>query len=117
MKNNELGHYATDQAFVIKFDEFSKPFVVQENGKVMFMLDHCRLNSFRYDKEDILKEVKSNQEFKDDLTDSNALGVSKGVKVDHKNNNWILMNNYLSLPFSYLSFAMLDKFEARDDYF
>jgi hypothetical protein len=116
-KNVELANYSTDHKFIIKFDKEGKPFIIQENGKVMFLADHCLMNSFRYSSKEIYKVQELEKEYIKSVTESQALGISRGVNVDYKNNNWILFEEYLSLPFSYLSFAMLDKYEEGDEYY
>ena len=40
-----------------------------------------------------------------------GLGLGRGVKFDGNNHNWLLFDEYLSLPFSYLTFAIKYKTE------
>lgn len=39
------------------------------------------------------------------------LGGTKGIKIDGKNHNWLLFEEYLSLPFSYVTFMIRDKLD------
>lgn len=34
--------------------------------------------------------------------------------MDSKNHNWIVLDQFLSLPFSYMSFVIKDKIENKD---
>jgi len=44
----------------------------------------------------------------------NPLQRYKGHRVDSKNHNWIVLDQYLSLPFSYMTFVIKDKIEKND---
>ena len=37
-----------------------------------------------------------------------------GHRFDGKNHNWLMMNEYLCLPFSYMTFVIKDKIERND---
>lgn len=43
--------------------------------------------------------------------------MSKGHNVDFKNMNWVLFDEFMALPFSYLCFAMLDKVDDDLDFY
>lgn len=45
---------------------------------------------------------------------SSLLKNIKGHTFDAKNHNWLIFKEYLSLPFSYMSFVMKDKIEIND---
>jgi hypothetical protein len=38
----------------------------------------------------------------------------KGHRVDSKNHNWIVLGEFLSLSFSYMTFVIKDKIEKND---
>jgi hypothetical protein len=40
--------------------------------------------------------------------------VHKGHRVDGKNHNWLVFDEYISLSFSYMSFVIKDKIEKED---
>jgi hypothetical protein len=40
--------------------------------------------------------------------------VSKGVRFDTNNHNWLILYEYLSLSFSYLVFLQRNKIQKRD---
>lgn len=44
-----------------------------------------------------------------------SMNSSKGIRFDGKNHNWIVFENLLALPFSYLSFMMASKREDAND--
>lgn len=43
------------------------------------------------------------------------LGVTKGIKIDGKNHNWLLFEEYLSMPFSYVTFMIRDKLDLEKE--
>ena len=40
-----------------------------------------------------------------------GLGSERGVKMDGKNHNWLIMEEYMSLPFSYMTFVIKNYLE------
>ena len=40
----------------------------------------------------------------------------QGLRVDSKNHNWLILLEFLSLSFSYMSFVIKDKIENNDKY-
>lgn len=48
------------------------------------------------------------------MTEALSLGISKGHKFDGKNHNWLLFDEYMTTPFSYMTFAIKDKIEKHD---
>lgn len=42
------------------------------------------------------------------------LGCKKGHRFDGKNHNWLILGEYISLPFSYMTFVIKDKIEIKD---
>ena len=51
----------------------------------------------------------------DESQESSNMGekMSKGIKFDGKNHNWLVFNEYMSLPFCYLTFVIKDKIESN----
>ena len=39
-----------------------------------------------------------------------------GYRVDSKNHNWLIIQRYLSLSFSYMSFVIMDAIEKNHSY-
>jgi hypothetical protein len=40
-----------------------------------------------------------------------SIFYQNGYRFDSQNHNWVIQNEYLSLPFCYMSFVILDKIE------
>lgn len=57
-----------------------------------------------------------NLELLDESRDHSNMGenMSKGIKFDGKNHNWLIFNEYIALPFCYLTFVIKDKIECGD---
>ena len=43
------------------------------------------------------------------------MGVERGIRADAKNHNWIILEEYLALPFSYMSFVIKDFIETTQE--
>lgn len=48
------------------------------------------------------------------MNGSVTINVSKGVRFDTNNHNWLILYEYLSLGYSYMTFMMRDKIQMRD---
>ena len=42
------------------------------------------------------------------------IGLQTGHKFDEEGHNWMILNEYLSLPFSYMTFVIKQKIEEED---
>jgi hypothetical protein len=45
------------------------------------------------------------------IKESQVINVSKGVRLDTNNHNWIILSEYLSLGFSYMTFVIKEQNE------
>ena len=43
-----------------------------------------------------------------------SIQYDQGHRVDSKNHNWLILQEFLSLSFSYMSFVIKDKIENND---
>ena len=43
-----------------------------------------------------------------------GLGQGRGVKMDSKNHNWMIIEEYLALPFSYMTFVIKSFIEKNN---
>lgn len=41
-----------------------------------------------------------------------GLGSERGVRMDSKNHNWMILEEYLAIPFSYMSFVIKNYLEC-----
>ena len=41
-----------------------------------------------------------------------GLGSERGVRIDSKNHNWIILEEYLAIPFSYMAFVIKNHIET-----
>ena len=46
-----------------------------------------------------------------DTTIVDKLGYSQGVRFDSEGNNWLILREYISLPFSYMTFVIKEVME------
>lgn len=52
---------------------------------------------------------------RNDITDSFSRKIRfKGVRFDGKNHNWLIIREYMILPFSYMTFVIKDNIEKND---
>jgi hypothetical protein len=77
------------------------------------------LTVFQPDKEDIVGlSMRQELHFGTETAMENLDGSvvpAKGLRFDGYNFNWILFDNYLAIPFSYMSFMIRDKIEKLSD--
>lgn len=79
-------------------------FYVAFESKVYFIHEQCCINAFDFQPLGSL-----------DATASTAnIGYSKGILFDGKNHNWLIFQEYLSLPFTYMAFVIKNKIEIED---
>ena len=76
-------------------------YILNEGG-VFFTDMSCNLKTFVYQELDRLKNTRLKV----------GLGSERGVKMDGKNHNWLIMEEYLSLPFSYMTFVIKNFIET-----
>jgi hypothetical protein len=69
-RDHELANYTLEVEFIIKFDNNNKPFIIREDGKVLFLMKHCLMDSFDYEKSDVLIEVDEEIKYKENFTES-----------------------------------------------
>mmetsp|Transcript_18470 Transcript_18470/g.28333 ORF Transcript_18470/g.28333 Transcript_18470/m.28333 type:complete len:289 (-) Transcript_18470:1329-2195(-) len=100
--NTEIECNDIEEEYVIIWDRVGKPYIVTKD-KVIFQLQKCSLRTFDYEIDfEMLKDLK-------------GLTFHKGHRLDGKNHNWLIFKEYLSLPFSYMSFVIKEKIEAKDE--
>ena len=80
------------------------PYIL-ENGEVIFTRERTAVKCFDYQNLEDLQKMNSNAE----------LSTIKGHRFDGKNHNWLILGEYISLPFSYMSFVIKDKIEIKDE--
>lgn len=84
------------------WDINGKPYIVTDK-KAIFPEQRCAVTC--YDYEGAIQRFKQKK---------SKLSVHKGHRVDGKNHNWLIFDEYLSLPFSYMSFVIKDKIENEE---
>jgi hypothetical protein len=72
-----------------------------DSQKVYFTKQNCSLTAFKINNKDLKQSVRGLNHF-------------RGHRFDGKNHNWLIMNEYLCLPFSYMTFVIKDKIEEND---
>ena len=59
---------------------------------------------------DVQKAYEEDRLFNHDMMNQmTTLGASNGIRFDGKNHNWLLFEEYLSLPFCFLTFSFKEK--------
>ena len=109
--NQETSSMTIKKPYVVVFDHLGKPYIISKN--VHFADLNCSTTAYDFDDVDLLKLVQLDQDHDDEnyqYTDQ-EIGAGKGNKFDGKNHNYLVLQNYLALPFSYMSFALKDHFE------
>ena len=100
--HRELYGLSNDQR--ILFDHFGRP-IYLEKKNVNMMFERCAFQSFDFQDIKLLDQLNTMPDF----------AKNKGLQFDGYNNNWLILQEYLAIPFSYMSFVILDKIEQRDE--
>jgi len=102
--NYEIEAYELHEDYKIIWDQQGDPYIITQDGVI---IANERVKSKTYQIQDFteLNEV-------DRLT---VLPLQKGSKFDGDNHNWFLLNEFLSLSFSYMTFVIMDKIEKEDE--
>lgn len=115
-RNVELVTFEVKAPYVIKFDNLGFFYVVTRNG-VIFTKMNCKLTAFDYDINDLEDIYQRNMAATSNLKRGMSVGIdgNQGCTFDGKNHNWMQFEDYVSLPFSYLTFLMRDKLDNKKD--
>ena len=94
--NDVKGHYE------ILWDYRGNFYIIHDNNKVNFVNEQCQIMAFKF------------QEFSE-LTENRSLKkkLDIGIKFDGKNHNWLIFQEYISLPFSYMTFVIKRSIEQN----
>ena len=88
------------------WDFKSRPYIINE-GNVVFLREQVTTNAFDYSMNSVKRLCDAYKDFeKDMISNETGLDLGRGVKFDSNNHNWLLFEEYLSLPFCYLTFAL-----------
>lgn len=96
MKTNFESHTAdVSDLFKVLWDADGAMYLLSE-GSVLFTNQKCRIKAFQFQE---LDKLKNNLKF-------TGLGAERGIRVDAKNHNWLILEEYLAIPFCYMSFVI-----------
>ena len=112
----ELSSFDVEAPFIVQLDHDGNAYVIHK-GTVSFASENCSLNVFSFDDEDLRKLYEKDLKNRSNRMEFGYLSLSRGHRVDGKNHNWVLFDDYLALPFSYMSFVIKDKIERKRDRF
>lgn len=88
--------------FKVVWDKEGEMYILN-NSNVMFLGDsHCQIKGYDYQRLDKLKGSGT----------GGGLGSERGIRFDSKNHNWIMLEEYLALPFSYMAFVIKNFIET-----
>ena len=87
--------------FKIIWDNQGEMYILN-NGRTFFTDIGCGLKTFKYQEFDQMKTLGSKV----------GLGSERGVRMDSKNHNWMILEEYLAIPFSYMSFVIKNHIET-----
>jgi len=69
---------------------------------VIFTQQKCRIKAFDIKVSDLEDHHEEKYQDEDEFL---------GIRFDGKNNNWLIIGEYLQLPFSYMTFVIKDRIE------
>ena len=98
--NNENEAYDVDNDHSIIFDQKGNINILTKE-KLIMSEKLCGFNCYQVDNFITRNITKVN----------NQIDYSKGVRFDGHNNNWLILREYISLSFSYMTFVIKEKLE------
>ena len=75
------------------------------DNKIIFCKERCGIKAFDFHP---IKEII-------DTNNNSKISNDKGHRLDGKNHNWMIFQEFISIPFSYMAFVILDKIEIEDE--
>jgi hypothetical protein len=103
-KNTEIEAFDAGKGYHIIWDRLGKMIIINEEKSVLTN-EKCSVNVYDYQKK--LKEM---------IEEGGKLEFSldKGHRFDDMNHNWMILGEYISLGFSYMTFVIKDEIEKRN---
>lgn len=99
-KNIEIDLYDVDSSFHICWSCKGDP-IICTPGKTIYPLNKCSINAYTHpDFNEIKKKIQQNERI-----------CTQGHSFDMKNHNWLILREYLSLSFSYMTFVIRESIE------
>lgn len=106
-KGEEKGLFDVERGYEIIWDNKGYPYIV-DNEKVIITKERVSVKCFKLD--DFERFMADER-----VGDSHKLiGLCTGHKFDNKGHNWLVLNEYMSLPYSYMTFVIKNKIEEKD---
>lgn len=106
VKDNEFRNFDVPKDYEILWDSNGEAYILQQDKLTMTKLN-CSLHC--YDEIESVKQLLR-RNFNFPLVNS-----SKGHCFDGLNHNWYVLQQYLSLSFSYMTFAIKERIELEED--
>ena len=101
-KNIEIEFFdVPNDTYEILWDDSCNMMIVK-NTECIFIKQRCTVKCF--EEIDLIKLLKDTKE--------SPLKLSNGHRFDGLNNNWMVLKDYLSLPFCYMSFVIKHQLET-----
>ena len=100
-KKAEEETYEIRDGDLVLWGSAGNPYIITES-KVLFIKQRCAITAFDY--EGAIEAFNQGSQ-------GQAISVHKGHRVDGMNHNWLIFEEYLSLPFDYMTFVIKDKIE------
>jgi len=109
----EINQYRVEDPFQVCFDDKGMAVIVRDS--VITIDDRCTtLTAFDFDNE-LLDEAKEKEQERDEEGIGAGLYTFyKGARFNGKGHDWLIMDNYLSLSYSYMNFVIKDMIERSD---
>jgi hypothetical protein len=77
--------------------------------------DRCtKLTAFDYDEERLEEATKKENEVDEEGIGDGLYTFSKGNRFNAKGHDWLILDNYMALSFSYISFVIKDMKDRKN---
>lgn len=103
-KNTEIEAFDAGKGYQIIWDRQGKMIIINDEKSVLTN-EKCSVTVYDYQKK--LNEMIENK-------GQEGFSLSRGHRFDDVNHNWMILGEYISLGFSYMTFVIKDEIEKKN---
>lgn len=111
--NLEMSSTKVEGSYTLLYDEKGNEFIVQPK-QVIMSEQSTKTTVYDIDKEIIDYFNENMRNINVEQNDyNNFYGLASGVKCDYKHKSWMILNNYIALPYCYMSFMLSEAYQRE----
>lgn len=120
--NAEINQYEVQDPYAVSFDDDGNCVIVRngedELGQRTCLIDiddrSTKTTAFDFDEERLTEATDKEKIVDEEQISAGIYSFAKGNRFNAKGHDWLVLDNYLALSFSYMSFVIKDMIEHSD---